>query len=129
MTTHLSPSEHTQLETALRNQRRALHSELQQHLGGESRAEHAREVLLQDGDDAPQRDADREVDFARSDRDTLLLAQTDAALQRLADGDYGLCTDCGTAIAAARLHLAPHAPRCVACESVLERGQARPATM
>jgi DnaK suppressor protein len=118
-----------QLEAALRQQRSALGDGLRQHLGGESRAEHAREVLLQDGDDAPQRDADREVDFARSDRDTVLLAQTDAALQRLADGDYGLCADCGEAIPVARLLLAPHAPRCVACENVKERGQPRPATL
>jgi DnaK suppressor protein len=128
-----STSAHTpdlaQLEATLRSQRSALQGDLRQHLGGESRAEHAREVLLQDGDDAPQRDADREVDFARSDRDTLLLAQIDAALQRLADGDYGLCTDCGEAIAAARLQLSPQAPRCVACETELERGQPRPATL
>ena len=41
------------------------------------------QVLLQDGDDAPQRDADREVDLAMSDREVVGLAAIDAALARL----------------------------------------------
>lgn len=129
MTTPFSPAQQQQFLSALQAARSALHTERRAHLGGDSRVEHAREVLLQDGDDAPQRDADREVDFARTDRETLTLAQIDAALQRLAEGQYGLCTDCGDTIPAARLTLSPHAARCVACESVLERGQPRPATM
>jgi len=99
------------------------------HLGGHSRAEHARELLTQDANDAAQHDAERTLDLDRSDRDAVALADVDAALQRLAQGHYGLCGDCGEAIAAARLALAPTARRCVACESLHERGQPRPATL
>ena len=38
-----------------------------------------------------------------------------AALQRLAEGDYGYCTDCGEAIAPARLDADPAIALCLAC--------------
>lgn len=39
----------------------------------------------------------------------------DAALARLDDGEFGYCTQCGQAIAPARLDLDPTAPLCVDC--------------
>jgi len=47
--------------------RQAILAQLELHHGGQSRAEHARAVLQQDADDAPQRAADREVDLALTD--------------------------------------------------------------
>jgi len=129
MTDPLSPAQRQQLQATLLARRTALADQRSAHLDGQSRAEHARELLLQDGDDATQRDAEREVDFARTDRDAVLLAEIDQALVRLEAGRYGLCADCGDAIALARLQSAPQALRCVACESTHERGQPRPATM
>jgi DnaK suppressor protein len=122
---------HAQLEAALRARRTALVQQSQAHLEGNSRVDHAREQLLQDGHDATQRDADREVDFARTDRDAVALAEIDAALLRLANGQYGLCIDCGDEIAPARLQLAPESSRCIACASQQERahGQGKPPTM
>ena len=125
----LTPDVRVQLQQQLQARREALDAQRQAHLAGQSRATHAREVLLQDGDDATQRDAERTVDFDRTDRDAVSLAEVDQALQRLASGRYGLCSDCGAAIPLARLQLAPQAQRCVACESQLERGRARPATL
>ena len=129
MTDPLTPLQRQQLQIALLARRAALAEQRSAHLDGHSRAEHARELLLQDDDDATQRDAEREVDFARTDRDAVLLAEIDQALARLEAGHYGLCADCGEAIALARLQSAPQALRCVACESTHERGQPRPATM
>lgn len=129
MTEPLTPAQRQPLQTALLARRAALADQRSAHLDGHSRAEHARELLLQDGDDATQRDAEREVDFARTDRDAVLLAEIDQALARLDAGRYGLCADCGEAIALARLQSAPQVLRCVACESTHERGQPRPATM
>jgi len=129
MTRHLTAEQKAQLQAALQARRTTLDGQRRAHLDGHSRAEHARDLLLQDGDDATQRDAEREVDFARTDRDAVALAEIDAALQRLAKGQYGLCTECGADIPLARLQLAPQAPRCVACEGRLEQGQPRPATL
>lgn len=38
-----------------------------------------------------------------------------AALQRIADGDYGLCQKCGATISQARLDLLPFTPFCKDC--------------
>ncbi|MET0813188.1 MAG: TraR/DksA C4-type zinc finger protein [Microbacterium sp.] len=43
------------------------------------------------------------------------IAEMDAALARVADGSYGVCTDCGRVIPPARLDARPDATRCVAC--------------
>jgi RNA polymerase-binding transcription factor DksA len=45
------------------------------------------------------------------------LAQLDAALARLADGTYGVCTTCGGPIPHERLRLLPAAAQCVPCAS------------
>jgi phage/conjugal plasmid C-4 type zinc finger TraR family protein len=43
------------------------------------------------------------------------------ALARVSDGDYGVCSECGTTIPANRLLAIPDATTCVACQSRLER--------
>lgn len=125
MTTLLSPQDRQTLEADLVARRASLQRHQASHLAGQTRAEHAREVLLQDGDDAAQRDADREVDLAQGDRNVTDLAAVDAALTRLAQGRYGLCAGCGGPIALARLRLSPEATQCIACATEAERGQAR----
>jgi len=54
MTQPLSPDLLQQLQATLQARRALLDGQRQDHLEGQSRAEHARTVLLQDGDDAPQ---------------------------------------------------------------------------
>ena len=58
MTDPLTPAQQRPLQAALLARRAALADQRSDHLDGHSRAEHAREVLLQDGDDATQRDAE-----------------------------------------------------------------------
>jgi len=43
------------------------------------------------------------------------LTEIDAALERVAAGSYGVCTECGRAIPAERLAVRPAASTCVAC--------------
>ena len=89
-------------------------------------------MLQQDGDDAPARAADREVDLAFTDQERLELADIGLALQRLDGDDYGLCVDCGEAIAFERLRVQPQALRCIGCEQARETragGAARHATL
>ena len=121
MTQHLTPGQKAMLEAALVQRQHQLDKRLADQTQGLSRAEHAREVLLQDGDDAPQREAERELDMAMADRDIALQGQMSRALVRLQAPDYGICTDCGSPIAFDRLQLEPWAERCVPCESARER--------
>ena len=48
------------------------------------------------------------------------LVQIEAALERIEDGDYGLCEECGTRIPKMRLNALPYAAMCVKCASHLE---------
>ena len=43
------------------------------------------------------------------------------AIQRLIDGDYGKCLDCGEAISEARLEVRPYAIYCIKCKSAREK--------
>ena len=120
MANFLSPGQRALLQQLLQLRQQELDRRIAQHSGGAGRAEHAYEVLQQDGDDAPQRDADREVDLARADREVEELGAVSAALARVHDADFGLCVDCGDAIPFDRLKLEPRALRCVACQAKRE---------
>lgn len=44
------------------------------------------------------------------------------ALERIEDGTYGQCDECGVKIPKTRLNALPHTPLCVKCAGNLERG-------
>jgi DnaK suppressor protein len=44
-----------------------------------------------------------------------------AALDRLNEGQYGTCVECGEAIAPARLQALPEVQTCVRCQDRIER--------
>ena len=49
------------------------------------------------------------------DREQAKLGQIGTAFQRLADGTYGVCVECGGPIPFARLEVFPETPTCTAC--------------
>lgn len=125
---HLTAGQHALLESALEQHLQQLDRRLAEHLGGRSRAEHARGVLLQDDDDAPQREAERELDLALADRQTVSLGEVSAAMARLRAGEagnYGLCSDCGHDIPFDRLKIEPWALRCTPCQGARETAGSR----
>jgi DnaK suppressor protein len=124
MSNTLTAGQRALLEAALVQRQHQLDHQLDAQQQGLSRAEHAHEVLLQDADDAPQRDAERVVDMASADRELLALGEVSAALRRLAGGRYGRCADCDADIPFDRLKAEPWAQRCVACEGQRERSAA-----
>jgi DnaK suppressor protein len=117
---HLTAGQLALLESALDQRLRQLDRRVTEHHQGASRAEHAHEVLEQDGDDAPQRGAEREIDFAISDLEARELDAVGAALARIARGQYGSCADCAETIPFDRLKAEPWALRCVECETAAE---------
>lgn len=44
------------------------------------------------------------------------------ALDRIDDGTYGACVECGKVIPKARLDVLPYTPMCIACATKLEQG-------
>ena len=108
----------------LQKMRTDLIAQLRAQRGGKiGRAEAAAEAREHQGDDWAQADAERDLAFALEERESAELVAIDEALQRIADGSYGLCLDCGVGIATARLHASPTALRCVACQEKVEKAQ------
>ncbi|MFC3614953.1 TraR/DksA family transcriptional regulator [Lutimaribacter marinistellae] len=64
--------------------------------------------------DALQNQAMAKAQQTRRDTETVRLL---AALERIEEGDFGYCEDCGEEIAKGRLELDPAATRCVSCAS------------
>ena len=71
MSNHLTAGQKALLEAELVQRQHQLDKRLAEHTQGLSRAEHTREVLLQDSDDAPQREPERELDMALTDLETV----------------------------------------------------------
>ncbi len=74
-------------------------------------------------DSRAQMETERDLEFTLDARESAELDAVDAALKRIEAGSYGVCTDCGTDIPAARLHAAPETPRCLACQDKLEHSR------
>lgn len=53
------------------------------------------------------------------------LTDIDNALERIADGSYGMCANCSSAIPPRRLEALPFATLCVSCQSVADKKLAR----
>lgn len=50
-----------------------------------------------------------------------LIAQVDAALERLDEGGYGTCARCGNQINPERLEALPYAIYCVSCQAIVDQ--------
>lgn len=83
------------------------------------------ERVAEDARDGGAPDAQTGIDHAMVARDLKEIQDIDAALRRIADGDYGICIDCGAEIAPARLAAYPTAKRCLPCQVKRERNSAR----
>jgi DnaK suppressor protein len=59
------------------------------------------------------------LSLMENEEDTLMAIES--ALERIEDGTYGQCEECGVKIPKARLNAIPYAPLCVKCAGQLER--------
>ena len=117
----LTKTQRQQLQTTLEQRQ----SQLLQELAASHKEQ---EQLVEDNEDLPRepdanqsRDrSDQEVRHAERLRDQQELQAVKAALQRMADGDYGECVNCGKKVSAERLQASPAAARCIQCQTLLE---------
>ena len=65
---------------------------------------------------------EREIGNTLEEHDERLLEAIDAALQRVEDGTYGKCVNCGAQIPEERLEAMPWATLCIECKRKEERG-------
>jgi DnaK suppressor protein len=64
---------------------------------------------------------DRELDYTLEENSEHVLADIEAALKRIEDGTYGICTNCGKQIPEERLEARPWATLCIDCQRERER--------
>lgn len=64
----------------------------------------------------------KELLMSMSTNDRQLLDSIDAALARIAGGEYGKCINCGEPILEKRLEAVPWARHCIRCQDLIERG-------
>lgn len=112
----------TPFQKQLLAQRASLVEQLATLRGGAvGRAQASAEHFSRAEDSDAQVNSARDLEFALDDRESAEIRLVDAALERIKAGSYGQCLDCGEDIPAARLHAAPEAPRCIACQEKIER--------
>ena len=76
---------------------------------------------LADEVDVIRLNEDREMSFATRSMLVERANKLAEALQKLREGEYGICEECGEAIAPARLRVMPEVTTCVRCQDRLER--------
>jgi len=64
---------------------------------------------------------DRELGYTLEENSEHVLADIDAALKRIEDGTYGVCSNCATEIPEERLDARPWATLCIDCQRERER--------
>jgi DnaK suppressor protein len=106
-------------ETQLMAQRNAL-------LGLVERTEdYGREAdreVSQDPADKASNSYTKELLFSQSTNERNTLRLVEEAMDRLSDGSYGECTNCGDEISPKRLEAIPWAPYCIKCQELMEQG-------
>ncbi|MFP5247697.1 MAG: TraR/DksA family transcriptional regulator [Thermoanaerobaculia bacterium] len=64
----------------------------------------------------------KELNFSLSDTERNLLMSIEEAFNRMKDGSYGTCTNCGAEIGEKRLQAVPWTPFCIDCQELQEKG-------
>src|SRR5215471_13850994 len=123
----MSQSRYTELKQMLDGRRREIQAEVQGKMRG-VREEGTwggklNEVL--DAVESAEADIQEDIEFALVQMKSETLNKINDALQRLEQGDYGNCFDCGEEIAEKRLRALPFAVRCKDCEEARENAQKR----
>jgi DnaK suppressor protein len=124
MVSPLSEADLAALGAALKRRRALVGHGVQDRLHRHGLVPHeaaARPNRREDTDDAAAADTAARMDIAAVARGAAELASLEGALQRFADGDYGICLECGEPIARERLYANPAASRCSECQQFIER--------
>jgi RNA polymerase-binding transcription factor DksA len=88
----------------------------------------ARDLLAEElitNDDEPSSESDREVECRHREGLEDRLRAINDAQDRLMDGGYGVCEECGAHIGGKRLLADPAAALCLVCQEIAEQASAR----
>ena len=74
-----------------------------------------------DSGELSQLDLDEDIDYTLLNMHIARLREVEGALDRLEEGTYGICEDCGTSINMERLKALPFTTCCVQCQEKREQ--------
>lgn len=119
----LSPQDLRRLEEKLRQQARAIeHSML-------TAVEQGRQTLAEETQDPADQAVtayQKEMLFSQGTSGAGQLSLIRLALERLREGTYGECIECGNMIGEKRLEALPWTSYCIDCQEKIEKGQLEP---
>lgn len=75
---------------------------------------------IPDPNDRATVESGRSFELRIRDRERKLLSKIEEALQRIDDGEYGMCEDCGEPIGEKRLEARPVTTLCIDCKTIQE---------
>jgi RNA polymerase-binding protein DksA len=123
----LTDSERSELESLIQERRKELTREISS--GVERTRGNSFDAVAGEAPDAGDEalaSLVADTENAETRRDLRELRELEAALERMAEGTYGICTDCGDEIPLERLRVNPGAMRCIRCQSVFEKTHTHP---
>lgn len=80
--------------------------------------------MYADPADRASAESDRAFILRLRDRDRKLIQKIEQALERIEEGSFGICDDCGEDIAVPRLKARPVTTLCIKCKSKQEQEEA-----
>ena len=113
-----------ELRTMLEERRRELMHEVQGRIR-DVRADGNKDRDVYDEGETSEVDIQDDIEFALIQMKTETLQRINEALNRLEEGTYGYCFECGEEIARPRLRALPFAVRCKECEQTRENNELR----
>lgn len=127
MNDNLTDAQRRELKAALEAESQQLRDEIREELlAADAHRYEEMADRVRDPGDAAVTDVLADLEYAEIDRHIRALQANESALRRLSEGSYGLCVDCGEAIAVERLRAYPSAARCLDCQSARERQEGAP---
>lgn len=123
----LTPSQLDQLVKKLNEDYQALLREVREELENSGNQHRIDLLNSEPGDSGDESLANALADFNLTilDRHIDAMRDIEAALQRVRDGEYGVCIDCGEDVGFPRLMAYPTAKRCIVCQEQREKRYAQ----
>lgn len=113
-------------QTARRYKERLLQQQKSLEHSTLTAVEQGRETVAEDTQDSADQAVlsyQKELLFTRGTHDHGQLGLVNRALDRLKEGGFGECAQCGAQIGAKRLEALPWTPYCITCQEKIERGE------
>jgi DnaK suppressor protein len=125
--TALTPSQLEELNKKLNEQYQALLREVRDELANSGNQQRIELLNREPGDSGDESLATALADFNLTTLDRHIdgVRDVEAAFQRIRNGEYGVCIDCGDDIPFNRLQAYPTAKRCIVCQEKREREYAQ----